>query len=153
MDEMHEELKQPVVSFVPESVSSDESEEPNHHNAKRLLGGTNLPSDGVKEGQRSLNEVVYHLLNAQLGLAWLGLALLSWARLGLAQPSNCDVLSLLLPSQNCSKKEGSRDNWNFYQQHNYVNKLKNCISFFKVNGLNPGVSVICLAWSSNCCWF
>ena len=49
MDEMHEELKQPVVSFVPEIISSDESEEPNHH-AKRLLGGTNLPSDGVKEG-------------------------------------------------------------------------------------------------------
>ena len=48
MDQMHEELKEPVVSLLPECDSSDESEEPNHC-AKRLLGGTNLPPAGPEE--------------------------------------------------------------------------------------------------------
>ena len=46
MDQLHEELKQPVPSLTEEPVSSDsEDDEPNHHN-KRLLGGTSLPHTG-----------------------------------------------------------------------------------------------------------
>lgn len=46
MDQLHEELKQPVPSLTEDSLSSDSDEdEPNHHN-KRLLGGTSLPHDG-----------------------------------------------------------------------------------------------------------
>ena len=43
MDQLHEELKQPVPSLGEDSESSDsDDDEPNHHN-KRLLGGTSLP--------------------------------------------------------------------------------------------------------------
>jgi len=43
MDQLHEELKQPVPSMGEDSESSDsDDDEPNHHN-KRLLGGTSLP--------------------------------------------------------------------------------------------------------------
>lgn len=46
MDQLHEELKQPVPSLTEDSLSSDSDEdEPNHHN-KRLLGGTSLLHDG-----------------------------------------------------------------------------------------------------------
>ena len=46
MDQLHEELKQPMLSLMEDSLSSDsEDDEPNHHN-KRLLGGTSLPHDG-----------------------------------------------------------------------------------------------------------
>jgi len=46
MDQLHEELKQPVPSLTEAPVSSDsEDDEPNHHN-KRLLGGTSLPHTG-----------------------------------------------------------------------------------------------------------
>ena len=47
MDQLHEELKQPVPSLTEDSLSSDsDDDEPNHHN-KRLLGGTSLPHDGI----------------------------------------------------------------------------------------------------------
>ena len=43
MDQLHEELKQPVPSMEEDPDSSDsDDDEPNHHN-KRLLGGTSLP--------------------------------------------------------------------------------------------------------------
>ena len=43
MDQLHEELKQPVPSLAEDSESSDsDDDKPNHHN-KRLLGGTALP--------------------------------------------------------------------------------------------------------------
>lgn len=46
MDQLHEELKQPVPPLSEEQVSSDsDDDEPNHHN-KRLLGGTSLPHNG-----------------------------------------------------------------------------------------------------------
>ena len=46
MDQLHEELKQPVPSLTEDLLSSDsDDDEPNHHN-KRLLGGTSLPHDG-----------------------------------------------------------------------------------------------------------
>ena len=46
MDQLHEELKQPVPSLTEDPVSSDsDDDEPNHHN-KRLLGGTSLPHNG-----------------------------------------------------------------------------------------------------------
>lgn len=46
MDQLHEELKQPVLLFPEDPVSSDsDNDEPNHHN-KRLLGGTSLSHHG-----------------------------------------------------------------------------------------------------------
>lgn len=46
MDQLHEELKQPVPSLEEDPESSDsDDDEPNHHN-KRLLGGTSLPHSG-----------------------------------------------------------------------------------------------------------
>lgn len=48
MDQLHEELKQPLPSLMedPASTESDDNDdEPNHHN-KRLLGGTSLPHNG-----------------------------------------------------------------------------------------------------------
>ena len=46
MDQLHEELKQPVLSVEEHSESSDSDDDgPNHHN-KRLLGGTSLPHSG-----------------------------------------------------------------------------------------------------------
>ena len=46
MDQLHEEMKQPLLSLTVDSESSDSDEdEPNHHN-KRLLGGTSVPHNG-----------------------------------------------------------------------------------------------------------
>ena len=58
MDQLHEELKQPVPLLVEDSESSDsDDDEPNHHN-KRLLGGTSLPhSKNLQNGMR-----IYSLL-------------------------------------------------------------------------------------------
>lgn len=42
MDQLHEELKQPLPPLAEDSASSEsDDDEPNHHN-KRLLGGTSL---------------------------------------------------------------------------------------------------------------
>ena len=51
MDQLHEELKQPVPSLAEDSETSDsDDDEPNHHN-KRLLGGTSLPhSESLQNG-------------------------------------------------------------------------------------------------------
>ena len=45
MDQLHEELKQPMLLLPADPVSTDsDGEEPNHQN-KRLLGGTTLTHD------------------------------------------------------------------------------------------------------------
>lgn len=45
MDQLHEELKQPLPPLAEDSASSESNDdEPNHHN-KRLLGGTSLSYD------------------------------------------------------------------------------------------------------------
>ena len=45
MDQLHEELKQPLPPLAEDSASSEsDDDEPNHHN-KRLLGGTSLSYD------------------------------------------------------------------------------------------------------------
>lgn len=51
MDQLHEELKQPVPSLAEDSESSDsDDDEPNHHN-KRLLGGTSVShSENLQNG-------------------------------------------------------------------------------------------------------
>ena len=59
MDQLHEELKQPLPSLMedPASTESDDNDdEPNHHN-KRLLGGTSLPHNGnLHDGMVGLNK-------------------------------------------------------------------------------------------------
>lgn len=56
MDQLHEELKQPVPSLAEDSESSDsDDDEPNHHN-KRLLGGTSLPhSESLQNGDSDVD--------------------------------------------------------------------------------------------------
>ncbi|KAL9988519.1 hypothetical protein ACROYT_G002974 [Oculina patagonica] len=56
MDQLHEELKQPVPSMEEDSESSDsDDDEPNHHN-KRLLGGTSLPHSGnLQDGESDVD--------------------------------------------------------------------------------------------------
>ena len=49
MDQLHEELKQPVFSQPVEHFSDSETEEPNHQ-AKRLLGGTSFPASSPDKG-------------------------------------------------------------------------------------------------------
>ena len=57
MDQLHEELKQPVPSLAGDSESSDsDDDEPNHHN-KRLLGGTSLPHSGSLQNGMDVDNI------------------------------------------------------------------------------------------------
>ena len=48
MDQLHEELKQPVPSLTEDPVScdSDDDNDDRNHQNKRLLGGTSLAHNG-----------------------------------------------------------------------------------------------------------
>ena len=62
MDQLHEEMKQPVLSLTVDSESSDsDDDEPNHHN-KRLLGGTSVPHNGNLQDGMALKKKLRFVL-------------------------------------------------------------------------------------------